>query len=79
MVYEKARQSLQAGAIGKINVIDAWWDRTPNSPVLAFDASIPPDASTETVDWDRFLGTAPRGTLQRRAFLKPPVRSSKIE
>jgi predicted dehydrogenase len=70
MIYEKARQLLQAGAIGKINVINAWWDRTPNSPVLAFDASIPPDASTETIDWDRFLGSAPPEPFNAEHFFQ---------
>ena len=33
IVYNKARQLLQAGAIGKINVINAWWDRTQTPSV----------------------------------------------
>src|SRR5579862_1362118 len=38
IVYEKARQLLQAGSIGKINVVNAWWDRNPGNPVLAFNS-----------------------------------------
>ena len=70
IVYEKARELLQAGAIGKINVINAWWDRTPNSPVLAFDSSIPPDASPETIDWKRFLGSAPPEPFNAEHFFQ---------
>jgi predicted dehydrogenase len=70
IVYEKARQLLQAGSIGKINVINAWWDRTPNSPVLAFNSSIPPDASPETIDWKRFLGSAPPEPFNAEHFFQ---------
>ncbi len=70
IIYEKARQLLAAGAIGQITVINAWWDRNPNYPVLAFDSSIPPDASTETIDWPRFLGTAPKIPFNAEHFFQ---------
>jgi predicted dehydrogenase len=60
ILYKKAQQLVQAGSLGRLTVINAWWDRNINSPVLAFNASISPDASPQTVDWPRFLGTAPK-------------------
>jgi predicted dehydrogenase len=70
MIYRKAKQLLEAGTIGKLTVINAWWDRNPNYPVLAFDSSIPPDASPETIDWERFLGTAPRVPFNPEHFFQ---------
>ncbi len=58
LVYQKARDLLKTGAIGEINLVEAWLDR--NTAIGAWQYSIPPDASTENIDWDRFLGSAPK-------------------
>ena len=58
MIYAKAKELLEAGAIGKLNMVTARWDR--NSAMGAWSYTVPPDASPETCDWPRFLGTAPK-------------------
>ena len=58
MIYRKAKDLLASGSIGELNMVTAWWDR--NSSIGAWNYSIPLDASPETCDWPRFLGTAPK-------------------
>jgi predicted dehydrogenase len=55
---EKAKELLEQGAIGELNYAEGFWAR--NDPIGAWQYAIPEDASEETVDWDMFLGSAPR-------------------
>jgi predicted dehydrogenase len=58
MLFHKAREIVKSGGIGELNMVEAVLDR--NTALGAWQYSIPPDASTANVDWDRFLGHAPK-------------------
>jgi predicted dehydrogenase len=58
IVTEKARELFEAGVIGDLVVVDTWMDR--HSANGAWQYSIPTDATGGTVDWDRFVGDAPK-------------------
>lgn len=62
IVYQKARDLVRNGTIGQLNMVEAWWDR--NSAIGAWQYSIPAGASPENVDWDRFLGRAPKVSFE---------------
>ena len=68
IVYAKAKELLASGAIGKLNMVSARWDR--NSSIGAWNYSVPLDASTETCDWPRFLGSAPKIPFNAERFFQ---------
>jgi predicted dehydrogenase len=68
IIYAKAKELLKSGAIGKLNMVTARWDR--NSSIGAWNYTVPPDASPETCDWPRFLGTAPKIPFNAEHFFQ---------
>ncbi len=68
VIYAKAKELLASGAIGKLNMVAARWDR--NSSMGAWNYTVPPDASVETCDWPRFLGTAPKIPFNAEHFFQ---------
>jgi predicted dehydrogenase len=65
ILYIKAKEIYDSGRLGDVYAIEGFWDR--NSPSGAWVYPIPPDANEQTIDWNTFLGDAPK-----RAF--DPVR-----
>jgi len=68
IIYAKAKELLASGAIGQLNMVTAHWDR--NSSMGAWNYTVPLDASPETCDWPRFLGTAPKIPFNAEHFFQ---------
>jgi len=68
ILYAKAKELLASGAIGKLNMVTAHWDR--NSSTGAWNYTVPLDASPETCDWPRFLGSAPKIPFNAERFFQ---------
>lgn len=66
VLYHKAKEILKSGAIGKWTLVEAWVHR--NTAIGATEYSIPPDASTQTCDWERFQAPAPKRPFSAERF-----------
>lgn len=58
IVTEKTREIFESKTIGDIVMVETWMDR--HSANGAWQYSIPTDAQGGTVDWDNFIGDAPK-------------------
>lgn len=64
----EANKILKSGTIGELTYIQAFCDRTDARG--AWQYSIPRDASPETVDFDTFLGYAPKVPFDAKRFFR---------
>ena len=68
ILYDKVKELIRSGSLGKVHAIEARYNR--NSDIGAWQYSIPTDASPETIDWDRFLGEAPKRPFDPVRFFR---------
>src|SRR5580693_4536371 len=68
ILYAKAKEIWDSGKLGDVFFIEAYWDR--NSPSGAWVYPIPPDASEQTIDWNTFLGSAPKRSFDPVRFFR---------
>jgi predicted dehydrogenase len=68
ILFHKAREMYQAGLIGRLEHVDVAYNR--NTATGAWEYSIPQDATPETVDWDTFLGDAPKMPWNPKRFFR---------
>ncbi len=68
VLYAKAKEIYDSGKLGEVFSINAYWDR--NSPSGAWVYPIPPDASEKNIDWNAFLGTAPKKPFDPVRFFR---------
>jgi predicted dehydrogenase len=66
IVFAKAAELYKAGEIGKLNLIEAAFDR--QSPLGAWEYTMPTDQSPQTVDWDRYIAGTPKQPYDPKKF-----------
>jgi predicted dehydrogenase len=66
--FKEAKRLFQAGEIGEINYVESNNDRF--NAIGAWNYSIPTDASLTTLDWDSFLGDAPKSAFDAKRFFR---------
>lgn len=64
--YAKAKELLAAGEIGKLNMVNAVYDR--QSSIGAWEYTIPKDADAMTTDWDRFVEATGKMPFDAKKF-----------
>src|SRR5438093_874708 len=64
----KAKEMIKSGKLGKVTIIRAAYNR--NTASGAWIYPIPPDASPQTVDWEMFLGPAPKRPFSLERFFR---------
>ena len=62
----KAKELLAAGEIGKLNMVNAVYDR--QSSIGAWQYTIPKDANAETTDWNRFIEVTEKMPYDSKKF-----------
>jgi predicted dehydrogenase len=64
--YAKAKELLAAGEIGKLNMVNAVYDR--QSSIGAWEYTIPKDASALTTNWDKFIEVTEKMAFDAKKF-----------
>jgi predicted dehydrogenase len=67
-IQARAREIVMSGKLGQVTMIRATFAR--NSAGGAWIYPIPPDASRETVNWEMFLGPAPKREFSLERFFR---------
>jgi len=68
IVTEKTKELFESKTIGDLVMVETWMDR--HSANGAWQYSIPTDASPSTVDWDSFIGDAPKHAYDPVRFFR---------
>jgi predicted dehydrogenase len=67
-IQQKARELIASGKLGQVTMIRAFYNR--NTAGGAWIYPIPPDASPATVNWEMFLGPAPKRPVDYARFFR---------
>ena len=68
VICAKAKELLSQSIIGDLNLVEASLGR--NDPTGAWVYPVPPDLSTQTLDWDTWQGTVPKRPFDGKLFAR---------
>lgn len=68
VIYAKAKELVHSGAIGDLCMVEGSLGR--NDPTGAWEYPPPPDLSPQTLDWDTWLGSAPKKPFDPLTFAR---------
>lgn len=68
VLSRKAKEIVASGRLGQITLVRAYYNR--NTASGAWIYPIPPDASPNTVNWEMFLGPAPKRNFSLERFFR---------
>ncbi|MEM1137785.1 MAG: Gfo/Idh/MocA family oxidoreductase [Bacteroidota bacterium] len=68
IIYKKAAELYRKGAIGQLVLAETWNDR--QSALGAWQYSIPPNFTEKDIDWQRYLGDAPKVPFDPLRFFR---------
>lgn len=67
-LYQRAKEMVEQGTIGDIHYVRAYWYRNSLDNNPAWRYTIPPDATPENTDWQKFLGPAPKRAFDKQRY-----------
>ena len=68
LICKKAKEMIAQGMIGDLNLVEGWLGR--NDPTGAWEYPPPTDLSPQNLDWDTWLGTAPKKPFDPFTFAR---------
>jgi predicted dehydrogenase len=68
IVTQKTQELFESGVIGDLVLVETWMDR--HSANGAWQYSIPTDAGPSTVDWEKYIGDAPKVPFDSNRFFR---------
>jgi predicted dehydrogenase len=67
-LYQKAKEMVEQGMIGDVHYVRAFWYRNSLENNPAWRYNVPPDASPENTDWQKFLGPATQRAFDKQRY-----------
>lgn len=64
----KAKELYESGVIGELNLADIRYDRASSNG--AWQYSVPTDANLDSIDWDNYIGDAPKVPFDANHFFR---------